>query len=230
MTHHLKLFFTRVSLALLFLAGLTSLPARADDQGKTAKIELKSPVQIPGTTLKAGTYVFKLSSSESGWNVIQVYNADQSSLITTVLAYPNPKLQRTGDAQVLMYAHAPRSGIHVMKGWFFDGDNEAQEWAYPNTVAEKIGKANRDRIPTTGTEDVYPSSLPKAAESWTPPVTTASNDNAQNENTVASTTTPETAHARKLPRTASSAPLAGLIGIIAALGIIALRRTARATS
>jgi hypothetical protein len=226
----LKLFCSRVSIALLFLAGLASLPAQADDQDKTAKIELKSPTQISGTTLKPGTYVFKLSGSDSGWNIIKVYNADQSSLITTVLAYPNPKLQRTGDEQVLMYSHAPKSGTHVMKGWFFDGENEAQQWAYPNTIAEKIGKANNDRIPTTGTDDVYPSSLPKAAESWTPPVTTASNDNAQNENTISSTTTPETAHARKLPRTASSAPLAGLIGIIAALGIVGLRRTARATS
>ena len=42
---------------------------------------------------------------------------------------------------------------------------------YFDLQADRIGSANRVRIPSTGTNDAYPSSLPDAASSWSAPVT-----------------------------------------------------------
>jgi len=97
-----------------------------------------------------------------------------------------------------------------MEGWFFDGDSAAQQWAYSDKMAVKIGEANHTRIPTTGTEDVYPSTLPEATTSWTPPVTPATNE--------------------PLPQTASNLPLLALIGFAFLIAAFVLRRLTTKTT
>ena len=76
-------------LALLFA---TYVPlSRADEWDKT-----NEPVQVPGEVLPAGTYVFRLQDSTSNRHIVQIFNEDHTSLITTVLAIPNYRLQPTG--------------------------------------------------------------------------------------------------------------------------------------
>jgi hypothetical protein len=113
-----------------------------------------------------------------------------------------------------------------MEGWFFDGDAQAEQWAYPKTEADRIGRANHLRIPTTGTADVYPSALPLAANSWSAPVdnaaAAANDDSAANMKKV----TTESAEARDLPKTASFRPLAGLLGLLALCAAFLLHKFA----
>lgn len=193
---------------ILVLAG--SLPAaQADTNGKKITLEFKSATQIPGQVLPPGSYVFEAAGTQAGWNVVKIYNQDGSSQITTLLAYQNPQLKNTGEP-ILFYSRHAGIPYPVMEGWFFEGDSAAQQWAYSDKMALKIGEANHTRIPTTGTEDVYPSTLPDAASSWTPPVTPAAD--------------------QPLPQTASDLPTLALIGVAFLLAAFVLRRITSKTA
>lgn len=225
-----------------------------EDSAKKTTLTIGVLTQLPGTTLAAGSYVFRQSGEQSGWDIVQVYNSDQSSLVTTLLAYPNPNLVSNGQA-FLVYPQSTDNQTQVMEAFFFDGDPTAQQLAYPQKTADAIGAANHVRVPTTGTTDAYPSSLPLAASSWSAPVNPseaasaaaqtqsspdamaptpqvpqpASDPQAASDANPAGTPSTNTAKSEPLPQTASPLPLIGLIGLLAVVGIIVLRRIARAS-
>jgi hypothetical protein len=224
-------------LGVLCWAGIGMTASHAEDSAKKTTLTINTPTQMPGTTLAAGTYVFKQSGEQSGWNIVQVYNQDESSLVSTLLAYPNPNLVSNGQA-FLLYPQSIDSQTQVMEAFFFDGDPVAQQLAYPKKTADQIGATNHVRVPTTGTDDAYPSSLPAAASSWSarvnqdaPPDQTSSDPPqaadrpAQSADVPAASTS--TAKSEALPQTASPLPLIGLIGLLAVVGIVVLRRISR---
>jgi hypothetical protein len=215
-----------VALGLALSAGWNAPRSAADEGGKSVTVDLKSPTQIPGRVLHPGSYVLETSGGQSGWNVIRVYSGDKSSLVATLLAYPNPQIPSEGK-KVLVYPRGGANGAVVMEGWFFDGDSQAEQWAYPKVEADRIGRANHLRIPTTGTADVYPSALPLAANSWSAPVDNAATS-AANDDSAASMkkATTESAEARELPKTASYRPLAGLLGLLALCAAFLLHKFA----
>jgi hypothetical protein len=208
---------------ILFLAGIgvSATASRAEDSAKQATLTISTLTEMPGTTLAAGSYIVKQSGQQSGWNIVQVYNHDQSSLVTTLLAYPNPSLTSSGQP-FLIYPQTTDGQTPVMEAFFFDGDPVAQQLAYPKQTADAIGAANHVRVPTTGTADAYPSALPLAASSWSAPVDA---DPPQDADPPAAPST--NAQKTPLPQTASPLPLIGLIGLLAVVGIVVLRRISR---
>jgi len=185
-------------------------------------------MQIPGTVLKPGNYVFKKSSAQSGWNIVQIYDETETTLITTVLACSNPKLSANGQT-VLTYGAGGRASTQVLEAVVLPGDEAPEQFAYPKRTADRIGAANHVRIPTTGTSDSYPSSLPDAATSWSAPVNdaaaSATEADANSDQTMtAQDRTASATNAAALPQTASSLPLIGLVGLVSLAGIVALRK------
>jgi hypothetical protein len=226
-------------LAATFLAGasLVSPALRADNNSvKQATVTIQSPEQVPGSVLPAGTYVFKQSGSQSGWTIVQIYNNDDTAIVTTVLAYPNPKVASNGQ-NVVTYPANGAGSIPAIEGFVFTGDSTVEQFAYPRTAADQIGSANHTRIPTTGTDDAYPSALPDAASSWSAPVTNNASADATSDTTLtAQNTAPTTDNTvpaatettqRDLPQTASPLPLVMLIGLLAVCGIVILRKVGR---
>jgi hypothetical protein len=214
-----------ITMGLFCAAGLVGSALRADtnaaDPEKKAVIAIQSPMEIPGSVLQPGSYVFKQSGAQNGWTVVQIYNQSESTLVTTVIAYPNPKLATNGET--IMTYSAPGSNGQVLEAVTFPGDAAPDQFAYPAAEADRIGSANRVRIPSTGTNDAYPSSLPDAASSWSAPISGGING------TQAMSSPNATADAT-LPQTASSLPLIGIVGISAFAGLLALRKLNTAKS
>jgi hypothetical protein len=204
-----------VCLATSMAAAVT----RADDSVKQATVTIQSSEQVPGSVLPAGTYVFKQTGMQSGWAIVQIYSKDGSALVTTILAYPNAQVLSNGQ-NFVVYPVTGSGSVPAMEGIVFAGDSTVQQFAYPEATADQIGAANHLRIPTTGTDDAYPSALPDAASSWSAPVTSRS-DGAM--------TAQSTAMARQetLPQTASPLPLVALIGLFSIIGIVILRKVRR---
>jgi hypothetical protein len=239
-------------LGLLCTAGIAmgATTGHLEDSAKKTTLTIGALTQLPGTTLSAGSYVFRQSGEQSGWDIVQVYNSDQSSLVTTLLAYPNPNLVANGQP-FLVYPQSTDNQTQIMEAFFFDGDAVGQQLAYPKKSADAIGAANHVRVPTTGTSDAYPSSLPLAASSWSAPVNQGEDAAAQTQSSsndataqtapdsqsapdpeaanAPSASSPSTAKSEPLPQTASPLPLIGLIGLLAVVGIVVLRRISRAS-
>ena len=222
-----------LGMVCLMMASVAGTAVRADDPAQQATVTIQSPEQVPGSVLPAGTYMFKKTGAQSGWVIVQIYSKDGSALVTTILAYPNAKVASNGQNFVVYPANGSGS-IPAMEGIVFTGDSTVQQFAYPRAAADQIGAANHLRIPTTGTDDAYPSALPDAASSWSAPVTSASASNSDATMTAqdAPDEAPNNAMMReeKLPQTASPLPMVALIGLFSVAGIVILRKLRRGSA
>src|SRR5712671_8209903 len=92
------------ALTMLFASG-----ASADEWNKKTILTFSGPVQIPGATLAAGSYVFKLADIPGNRHVVQVFDKDEKKIYTTMLAIPNERLEPTDNPVVLFSERASGS-------------------------------------------------------------------------------------------------------------------------
>jgi hypothetical protein len=135
--------------ACVGVLGLALVPdARADVWNKKTILTVNEPIQVPGKVLEPGKYVMKLMDSPSNRHIVQVFNEDESQLLTTVLALPNYRLQPTGDTTFTFW-ETVSGEPKPLRSWFYPGDNFGQEFAYPKDKATTIAKSAGESVPTT---------------------------------------------------------------------------------
>ena len=122
--------------------------ARADEWNKKTFLTFSGPVQIPGATLAAGTYVFKLADLSGSRHVVQVFDKDEKHVYATILAIPDQRLEPADDP-VVLFAERPAGTPQAIRAWFYPGDTIGDEFVYPKTQAVKIAKANHNSVLAT---------------------------------------------------------------------------------
>jgi hypothetical protein len=237
---YMKFLKTIFAVLALTLLGATLAPgARADEWNKKTVLTFSQPIEIPGQILPAGTYTFVLLDSPSDRHIVQIFNADGSQIITTVLAINNYRLKPTGDT-VVKFAERSGDNPEALKAWFYPGDNFGQEFVYPKQRAIELAVIVKEPVPALAA-DTDIKVVPIVAE--TPeqkevPVTEAIMVTPAPAETVTpapvvQATTPapvvETAPApvvatQQLPQTASQLPLIVLFGLMSLGVALALKR------
>jgi LPXTG-motif cell wall-anchored protein len=218
-----------VAMASVGLLGIALSPsARADEWNKKTVMTVSEPIQVPNKVLPAGTYVIKLLDSPSDRHIVQIFNADETQLQTTILAIPNYRIQPTGKT-VFSFWETPPGQPKALRAWFYPGDNFGQEFAYPKSAAVQIAAVSHQPVPTT--EASQPAELPKAEVTQTQPEPQQEAQNvpppAPQEVAQAPAPQPTPAPApQELPKTGSPYPLIGLAGILS-LGMFAFVRAFR---
>ena len=92
----LKVVALLCSFALVALAFAANI--QADTFNKKTVITFSEPFEVPGVDaqiLPAGTYVFEVLESFGDRNIVQIFNADETHLFTTILAINNYRLKPT---------------------------------------------------------------------------------------------------------------------------------------
>jgi hypothetical protein len=218
-----------VAMASVGMLGVAlSSSARADEWNKKTVMTVSEPIQVPNKVLPAGTYVIKLLDSPSDRHIVQIFNADETQIQTTILAIPNYRIQPTGKT-VFSFWETPPGQPKALRAWFYPGDNFGQEFAYPKSAAVQIAAVSHQQVPTT--EATQAAELPKAEVTQTQPepVQEAQNVPPPAPQEVAQVPAPEPTQApapQELPKTASPYPLIGLAGIFS-LGLFAFVRAFR---
>lgn len=220
-----------VAMASVGLLGVAlSSSARADEWNKKTVMTVNEPIQVPNKVLPAGTYVIKLLSSPSDRHIVQIFNADETQLQTTILAIPNYRIQPTGKT-VFSFWETPPGQPKALRAWFYPGDNFGQEFAYPKSAAVQIAAVAHQPVPTT--EASQATELPQAEITQTQPepVQEAQNVPPPAPQEAAPAPAPQqevavVAVPQELPKTASPYPLIGLAGIFS-LGMFAFVRAFR---
>jgi len=218
-----------VAMASVGMLGVAlSSSARADEWNKKTVMTVSEPIQVPNKVLPAGTYVIKLLDSPSDRHIVQIFNADETQLQTTILAIPNYRIQPTGKT-VFSFWETPPGQPKALRAWFYPGDNFGQEFAYPKSAAVQIAAVSHQPVPTT--EASQPAELPKAEVTQTQPEPQQEAQNvpppAPQEVAQAPAPQPTPAPApQELPKTGSPYPLIGLAGILS-LGMFAFVRAFR---
>jgi hypothetical protein len=201
---------------VFLLCALAAPRCRADEWNKATKVSFSAPIEIPGRVLAAGTYWFTLANLDSNRHIVQIWNADRTQLITTILAIPDYRLQPTGKT-VMTFEERRSDTPEALQAWFYPGDNFGQEFVYPRVrateLAKRVGRPVLSMAPNK----------PSEAEMKQTPVQAVSPSGETTE--IAQATPPQpTAPAKQLPKTASLLPLWGLLGLISLGAGLALGR------
>ena len=227
----MKFVKTIFAVLALTLLGATLAPgAHADEWNKKTVMTFSQPVEIPGQILPAGTYTFVLLDSPADRHIVQIFNADGSQIIATVLAINNYRLKPTGDT-VVKFAERAGDNPEALKAWFYPGDNFGQEFVYPKQRAIELAVIVKEPVPALAA-DTDIKVVPIVAE--TPeqkevPVTDVIMVAPTPAPTVTAAPVVETAPApvvetKQLPQTASQLPLIVLLGLASLGAALALKR------
>jgi len=202
-----------VALAL----GLAAPRAQADQWNKRTTLTIDQPMQITDTYLEPGQYVFKLLDSQSDRHIVQIYNADQTHLLTTILAIPDYRVQVTGSSRFTMW-ETPAGYVQALKSWYYPGDNFGQEFRYPKHLREiQVAQVTTVTPPPPQAEAAAASQeqsqvveqQTQVAQNEPPPAPPA----VAEQPAPAPEPAPEPAPA-VLPKTGSTYPLIGFIGVL----------------
>jgi hypothetical protein len=142
--------FTSFIVAASALA-LTLTTASADTFNKKTKLSFSQPIRVPGTTLAAGSYIFKMVDSQSNRNIIQIMNLRENKLYTTVLAIPDYRLNPSSHT-VMTFGETGAGCAPAVKSWFYPGDNTGNRFVYGKKEAEQLAKSCMQPVPHVPTE------------------------------------------------------------------------------
>jgi LPXTG-motif cell wall-anchored protein len=223
-----KMFAAVLSVAVLCLLAVPS--ASADDWNRKTVITFSGPVEVPGVgaqTLPAGTYVFKIFDSQSDRHIVQIFNQDETHVFTTILAIPNYRLKTT-DKTVISFRERPVGQPEALKAWFYPGRQWGEEFVYAKSRAVELAKETNEPVLATPIElaaapiEALKTAPIEAVDPKGEPI-----ELAQVVEAPPAAAEPETVAENSLPKTASSLPLVGLMGLVAlvaGLGLMLISR------
>jgi hypothetical protein len=214
-----------VTLCLIALCAFAAPTAMMADQwDKATKLTFSEPIEVPGQVLPAGTYWFTLADSESDRNIVQIWNADRTRLVATVLAIPDYRMQPAGRT-IIHFEERPSGSPEAIHSWFYPGDNFGQEFVYPKTRASEFAKQTSRPVLSMPNEQA--SSTAQSKQVPVTGVTPSGEEIEVSEVVLSQPGSPQQVAANALPKTASSIPLLGLLGLLSLAAGLGLRAAAR---
>jgi hypothetical protein len=215
-----KLSICAVVVAAL-VAVMTPAPASGVTYDKLAYLTFNAPVQIPGVTLGAGTYRFRLTNPETSRNVLQVLSNDGATVYAMFHTIPDRRTSLTEDP-VVTFRETPAGVPPAARSLFYGGEYRGYEFVYPKggpiMVAEIVPQPEITYTPYPGAPVLEPAIEPiESTEPVPEPELVPEAEAVQQPEPV------------ELPRTATRLPLAaagGLTSLLVGLGLGLLRRRA----
>jgi hypothetical protein len=209
----------KLQIAMFCLVALATLcvssNAKADTWNKATKLTFSQPVEVSGTVLQSGTYWFQLMNSSTNRNIVQIWNADHTKLIKTILAIPSYRMNPTAQT-VVRFDERPTGTPEAIKNWYYPGTNFGQEFVYRNARATQLAQNVSEPVLTVRDK---PTATPiPAVEKTQATAIQPTNDEVEVAEVVDTV-----AIAEALPETATTLPLLGLIGLLAVGAGLALR-------
>jgi hypothetical protein len=212
--------------------------ARAQPSDYRTYFTFTTPVTLPGITLPAGRYLFRLADPNSSRKVISVSSADGKTQLAMLHTIPNRLLKAPNDPEV-RFLETNGNMPPPIKSWWYPGKSIGYEFIYPRTQALQLAKVTSEPVLTTSTEtkDVATADLSRINGAGVPAAVTVEETPAPvqargraQQGEVAQSTGSATAAAApdrraderargtartQLPQTASSMPYVVLFGALA---------------
>lgn len=173
---------TSITAALCTAALLTAAPVAAQPADRLTYVTFSGPVSVPGTTLPAGTYAFRLADSPADRHIVQIFDRDQTKLFTTLLAVAAERNQAEGEP-VVTFKETPSDRPPAVRYWYYAGEKAGNEFVYPKNQAMMIARASGEGVMSVDTDST-------SIEDWkkgTPSRVTATADQSATATSTAST-------------------------------------------
>jgi LPXTG-motif cell wall-anchored protein len=215
-------------------------------------LTFSGPVSVPGQTLAAGKYMFKMTSSKVDRQIVQIFDESGKSVaIVTAIGAARTNGEPVPEKPEVNFYEASPGVAQPVRMWWYPGIRTGgHEFIYPRAQAQQIAKTSTTGVLTTTGADVdsgkvvrmtpngdtdatqnteAPAAGASAAamappEPATPPAPSAPvvSSNARSADMQARAATPARAARRALPKTASDLPILLAIGLISLFAGVAL--------
>ena len=208
-----------VTFCLAVLCALAAPRAMmADEEDQTTKLTFSEPVEVPGT------YWFTLANSDTDRHIVQIWNANRTQLVTTILAIPDYRTQPRGKT-VVHFEERPSGQPEAIQSWFYPCSNYGEEFVYPKARAIQLATQTSRPVLSMANEPApNPAQITQAAVKAMSP----SGEEIEIADVVATEpVTPQEAAPDSLPTTASSLPAWGLLGLVSLASSLVLRVVAQ---
>jgi hypothetical protein len=131
------------SMAIAFMAAvLLALPAAAGAQDfntlEKTYLTFSNSVELPGLTLPAGTYTFRLADTPSR-NVVQVLSQDEKEVKGQFLFVQAQRPEVTGET-VVTFRETREGSTPAVQYWYYPGEKIGKEFIYPKSQAMAISQ------------------------------------------------------------------------------------------
>jgi hypothetical protein len=132
---------------------LLTIGAAAQDTNVNRRtfLTFSDAVELPGVTLQAGTYLFRLADSQSNRHIVQVFSQDEKQIHATLLAVPAERLE-TSDENVIMFREEPAGATPAIQYWYYPGLRTGHEFVYPKEQAMRIAQRTGQNVLSTDGE------------------------------------------------------------------------------
>ena len=148
----------KVALACM-TAAMVTMSVNAGAQGPANQdtfFTFSQPVELPKTTLPAGTYFFQLMDSSSNRHIVKVMSQDRTKLYATLMAIPYYSTDRPSDEPQVRFLETPAAnGVaasNAIKLWFYPGNTVGHEFIWPREKAMSLARATNQPVLTTKTD------------------------------------------------------------------------------
>ena len=132
-----------VAATLVFFMGAWRLGAAISNQ-KTI-VTFSGPFEIPGKSLEAGTYVFKVLDSAGTRNIVQVLNRDETHAYATFISIPI-QIMRRPEKPIVRFKETAPGAPPAIEAWIYQGRTIGHEFVYPRAHAAELAKANNQNV------------------------------------------------------------------------------------
>jgi len=124
-----RIIHTLFGVVLLGLLG-TSVTGAFVDVRRTTYFTFSAPVQMPGVTLPAGTYIFEVVNPDTGSDVVRVLSRDRKTVHLMKFTRAIYRAQR-GDLKASLTLGETRAGTPPsVKAWYPLSETRGREFIY----------------------------------------------------------------------------------------------------
>jgi hypothetical protein len=141
----------RSACAVALLACLVEGTGSAQTYDKRTVFTFSGPVALPGVTLPAGQYLFRLADPIGDGKVVAVLSADGKTPFGMFLSLPAERLEPASTPEVRFMETAAGMPAAI-KAWWYPGERTGYEFIYPKDQARRLAQGTREPVLTTQAE------------------------------------------------------------------------------
>jgi len=139
---------TRVACSVVLLACVLATPSAAQPMDKRTLFTFSGPVAMPGVTLPAGQYLFRLANPDSGKSVVQVLSPDGRTPYGMFFTMAAERFEAPSTPEVRFMETAAGMPAAI-RTWWYPGDRRGYEFVYPKDQARRLAEGSGEPVLTT---------------------------------------------------------------------------------
>jgi len=139
---------------LVVLVHMMASGANASTFDKRTYFTFNQSVALPGVTLPAGTYMFRLADPDTSRRVIQVSDKQGKESYALLLTMPAYRLDAAKDSEV-RFLETPAGAPRAINAWWYVGDNTGYQFMYSKDQLAALNRVTQPE-PVAAAAEVSP--------------------------------------------------------------------------